>query len=110
MFSFENELTDLRQSKQGPWQSYIPPQLAFVLGPQESRTTRQTNTDHCITLIIHLDKNYPSSIPCKMQLTNPGPGVPAAEVERLAALLQTEAQAWKINHQNFMQSQTSGLH
>jgi hypothetical protein len=92
VFSFENELTDLRQSKQGPWQSYIPPQLAFVLGPQESRTTRQTNTDHCITLIIHLDKNYPSSIPCKMQLTNPGPGVPAAEVERLAALLQTEAQ------------------
>ena len=39
-----------------------------------------------------------------MQLTNPGPGVPAADVERLAALLQTEAQPWNIEYPNFISS------
>ena len=46
IYAFPGELTDLRPAKYDDKKCYIPPQISFRLGPQESRSFRQETSEY----------------------------------------------------------------
>lgn len=92
IYAFPGELTDLRPAKYNEQNEYIPPQLCFRLGPQESRTFRGQNADYTVSVVVHLSASYPRSIPFKLTVSQCGNSLTDADLAQLSAELELLAE------------------